>query len=272
MSTVAISSSMNSLVTALKDISEASAVATSRLATGKRVNSAIDNPSSFFAAQAGNQRANQLMSLKDSVGQAIQTVNAASKGIDAISATIKSMQGVITQARTSLGDATAMGALSTQFNTLSDQLDEIVDDASYAGVNLLTSAASLKVIFNETATSSVTLAGFDASSTGLSIADQTWDGATATAALDTLQTALNAATTKLTAQATVQASNLSVLTTRSTFLSEMANVLQTGANALTLADQNEESANLLTLQTRQQLATSALSMANQSQSGILRLF
>ena len=272
MSNIAISASMNSLVNTLQNISEASAVATTRLATGKRVNSAIDNPSSYFAAQAGNQRANQLMSLKDSVGQAIQTVNAASKGIDAISSTIKSMQGVITQARTSLGDATAMGTLSTQFNALSDQLDELVDDAGYAGVNLLTSAASLKVNFNETATSSLTLAGFDASSTGLTIADQTWDGATATAALDTIQTALNAASTKLSSEATVQASNLSVLTTRQTFLSDMANVLQTGANALTAADQNEESANLLTLQSRQQLATSALSMANQAQSSILRLF
>ena len=59
---------------------------------------------------------------------------------------------------------------------------------------------------------------------------------------------------------------------RQDFSKAMINTLTTGADNLTLADQNEEAANMLSLQTRQQLSQTALSLANQANQGVLRLF
>jgi flagellin-like hook-associated protein FlgL len=59
---------------------------------------------------------------------------------------------------------------------------------------------------------------------------------------------------------------------RQDFTKNMVNTLQTGAANLTLADTNEEAANLLALQTRQQLSSTALSMASQADQAVLRLF
>ena len=67
-------------------------------------------------------------------------------------------------------------------------------------------------------------------------------------------------------------SNLSIVQTRQDFTKATINTLQTGAANLTLADMNEEAANMLALQTRQQLSSSALSMASQADQAVLRLF
>ena len=67
-------------------------------------------------------------------------------------------------------------------------------------------------------------------------------------------------------------SNLSTVQIRQDFTKAMINTLHTGADNLTLADTNEEGANLLALQTRQQLSTTALSLASQADQAVLRLF
>ena len=79
-----------------------------RLSTGKKVNSAIDNPMSFFASQALTSRASTIDSLKDGMGQAIQTIQAADKGIKAITAMIEQAKGI------------AQSALSAEANTTAD--------------------------------------------------------------------------------------------------------------------------------------------------------
>ncbi len=66
--------------------------------------------------------------------------------------------------------------------------------------------------------------------------------------------------------------NLSIVQIRQDFTKATINTLQTGSAALTLADSNEEGANLLALQTRQQLSTTALSLASQADQNVLRLF
>ena len=68
------------------------------------------------------------------------------------------------------------------------------------------------------------------------------------------------------------ANDLAVIQARQTFTSELVNTLTAGADALTVADQNEEGAKLLSLQTRQSLGVTSLSLASQSQQSILRLF
>ena len=66
--------------------------------------------------------------------------------------------------------------------------------------------------------------------------------------------------------------NYSIIQTRQLFTEGLADILETGADNLVLADMNEESANYLALQTRQQLAVNSLSLASQSAQGILGLF
>ena len=74
------------------------------------------------------------------------------------------------------------------------------------------------------------------------------------------------------AQTETFGTNSSTISTRQTFEQNLINTLQTGASNLVLADQNQESANLLTVQTQQQLEISALSIANQANQSVLKLF
>ena len=134
---------------------------TERLATGKRVNSAIDDPAAYFAAQDHLSRASDLSVRKDSMGEAIQTVKAATDGVDAITSLIEQAKGLAADARGA--DATERAALAAQFDDVLTQIDELAGDALYRGTNLLDSD-SLTVEFNEDGSSSLTITGFDASS------------------------------------------------------------------------------------------------------------
>lgn len=159
---------------------------------------------------------------------------------------------------------------ATQFDELRSQIDQLANDASYNGVNLL-AGDSLTVTFNEDGTSSLGISGVTFSSSGLGI-----DAAENNFQLDTninaALTDLKSATDTLRSQASQFGNNLSVVETRQDFTKELINVLETGAANLTLADTNEEGANLLALQTRQQLSSTALSLASQADQNVLRLF
>jgi flagellin-like hook-associated protein FlgL len=165
--------------------------------------------------------------------------------------------------------------LADQFNELRDQLDKMADDASFNGINLLR-GDKLTITFNETGTSSI-----DIQTTGEKSINATNLGVSTTleasdldsddgidAELAKLKTALNS----VRSQSSNFGSNLSIVQNRQDFTKNMVNTLQTGAANLTLADTNEEAANLLALQTRQQLSSTALSMASQSDQAVLRLF
>ncbi len=240
-----------------------------RLSSGKKVNSALDNPTSFFAAQALNQRASDLSALKDGMGQAIQTVKAANEGIEGITALIEAAKGLATSARSA--DAAGRASLSAQYDELVLQIDQLALDSGYQGVNLLNSN-DLTVVFNEGGTSSVTITGFDGSAAGLGA------NATATALwaadtdIDADVAALNTALGSLRSQSATLSSNLSVITIREEFTTNLVNTLTTGSDKLTLADMNEEGANMLMLQTRQALGTTALSLSAQAAQSVLRLF
>ena len=142
--------------------------------------------------------------------------------------------------------------------------------SGFNGINLL-AANSLTVTLNETGTSSVTVTGVTFTSAGLTIAAaaNAW---AADADITAASTTLTAALTTLRSQSQAFSTNLSTVQIRQDFTKAMINALQTGADALTLADSNEEGANLLALQTRQQLSTTALSLASQASQSVLRLF
>jgi flagellin-like hook-associated protein FlgL len=168
--------------------------------------------------------------------------------------------------------------LVKQFNELRDQLDKLADDASFNGINLLR-GDKLKLTFNETGTSTIDIQAKDADGAATSV-NNTSLGITAAenadfdsdATIDAKLSTLSDALGTLRSQSSAFGSNLSIVQNRTDFTKKMINTLETGAANLTLADTNEEAANLLALQTRQQLSSTALSMASQSDQAVLRLF
>lgn len=266
---ISLTAGMRSTLLNLQNTSELFDRTQVRLSTGKKVNTALDDPINYFAAKSHTDRATDLSELKDAMNEAIQTVKAADAGITAIEDLIAQAKSLAQSALAS-SDATERSNLAAQFDALRTQIDNLAEDSGYKGTNLLQSD-NLQVIFNEDGTNSLTITGVDASSSGLGIAAATnnWaNDADITAAIADLDTARNTLRTN----AETLSSNLAVVQTRKDFTDNMITTLTKGADNLTLADMNEEGANMLMLQTRQALGTTALSLASQAAQSVLRLF
>ena len=162
-------------------------------------------------------------------------------------------------------------ALETEFNNLRTQIDQLAGDASYNGINLL-NGDSLTVIFNEDGTSSLSVTGVTFNAAGLGVAAAATDGFQSNTNINTSLSELDSAISSLRSQGSTFGSNLSVVEVRQDFTKNLINTLETGAANLTLADTNLEGANMLALQTRQQLSSVALSLASQADQNVLRLF
>jgi len=239
-----------------------------RLATGKKVNSPLDNATNYFVAKSHLDRASDLAIRKDGMSEAIQTVKAANEGIEAIQQLIESAKS-LAQSAYSAG-ATGVSTLAAQFNEILDQIDNVALDSTYKGTNLLGND-DLTVVFNEDGSSTLTITGFDASSDGdLNISDASgWD---TPSNIDTAVDELDAALKTLRTQVSALSAGMNVITTRNEFTEGMVNILSAGADNLTAADTNEEGANMLMLQVRQALGTTALSLSAQAAQSVLRLF
>jgi flagellin-like hook-associated protein FlgL len=185
---------------------------------------------------------------------------------------VQSAQALASQAQQT-SDVTIRAGLAAQFDAIRGQITQLAADSSFNGINLLDSAnsANLTVMLNETGSSSVTVNAIDGSATGIGLNNSTNNWAT-TADIGLASTDLSSALTKLRSQAQAFGSQLSTVQIRQDFTKAMINTLQTGSDSLTLADSNEEGANLLALQTRQQLSTTALSLASQASQAVLKLF
>ena len=164
--------------------------------------------------------------------------------------------------------------LAEQFNELRDQLDKLSDDSSYNGINLLR-GDNLKLTFNETGTSTINIQtkdGATINSAYLGLSDLDAVDLDLDSNIDTLLATVKGALNTVRSQASTFGSNLSIVENRTEFTKMMMNTLETGADNLVLADGNEEAANMLALQTRQQLSTTALSLASQADQAPLSLF
>jgi flagellin len=341
------------------------------LATGKKVNTAFDNPTSYFQSQSLNNRANDLSALLDQIGQGAQTLEAANNGLTSLTSLLQQALSSVQQARQAQNDtagsttgtvsltgntlaagnlliaaggvtytvsiaasatvssieasingtsglgssgavsatddgsghlilsannpntsftlsgaeqsafglsgtavtgtSTTRATLQTNYNNLLSQIDQLAGDASYNGVNLL-AGNNLQVLFNENGTSSLNITGVNFNAAGLGLTSIAAGGFQTTSTITATESAISAAIGTVRAQTETFGTNSSTIQTRQDFEKNMINTLQTGADNLVLADQNQESANLLTLQTRQQLEVSALSIANQANQSVLKLF
>ncbi len=368
MSDISLTASMRTNLLSLQNTQSLMDQTQERLSTGLKVNSAIDNASSYYTAQSLNNRASDLNSLLDSMGQGVQTIKAANEGIEAITkfveqakATANSARdeamsseitlklgiadkptanssvtfrivdsaGVATDVKVEVTDSVADGAAAqkvftdkteltdaaevsfdadgnltvkakegyslavtagtgdyeaaatavknttrekyaAQFDSIMSQIDKLAKDSGYKGINLLQSN-DLKVVFNESRTSDIDIKGEDASSKGLGLSAAT-NGWATNADIDAAIEEVDAAISKLRIMSSDFGNYYSIVQNRQDFTSNLVNVLTEGADNLTLADMNEESANMLALQTRQQLAINSLSLASQAAQSVLKLF
>jgi flagellin-like hook-associated protein FlgL len=258
----------------LDTISQQIQSAQKQLSTGKAVNSASDNATAFFEAQSGNNEASQLNNLKNAMGQGLQVVNTALQTISSATSLLQQMQALAQQAE-STTDTTQIGNLQTQFNQLQSQLHQLTqNDANYQGTNLLSGSAgnNLTINFNADGSSNITISSTDTTTaTYQPTAASTWVSGGASA-IQASETAASNAVTAYNGLSQTLGSYSALITTRQNFTTQLATIFTTGANNLTNADLNQESADLLALQTQQSLSVSALSIANQSNQSILRLF
>jgi flagellin len=265
MSAVNLSSSARTGLAALRSVAEQMEVTQKRLATGKAVNSPIDNASKFFTASKMDGRAAAIDSLFDGISNAQTTLKAASEGI-------KGIQNIIKQARSLTGqalatsDTTARAALSAQYTALAGEVSRIVADSEVNGVNLLTAAGKLTVVLDESGASKVELTGDDVPDLGTPAS--AW---ASEANVQTSVTALDDATTGLETLAASFGSGQALISVRKDFNTALSNLLKSGSNDLTAADMDQEAANLMALQTRQQMASTALSIMQSTESTALRL-
>ncbi|SFJ25733.1 Flagellin FlgL [Bosea sp. OK403] len=439
MSTISLSSGVRAALGSLSSVKSDAAQAQYRLSTGKKVNSAVDDPVNFFTAAGLNDRAGQLTKNLDGISNGIQTITAASQGIDSITKLVSSLQSTIKQAQAdavanrpakagtalstaaetalnskslkdttldksladdngatantataayagnlgidtstntnlavtiSAGNTTYTAALSAtgtvrdlvneinksgiatasvddagklnvtgngsntlkvgigsgtsaalaatdsaagtlnvsagllvadattgiaasgnstvrsnlvnQFNDLTSQIDQLAKDAGFNGKNLL-AGDKLSIVFNEktgSQQSKLDVQGSTITSANLGIQQ----ASTATvppagsfniqddSALSTASDNLTNVLTTLRSTSSSLGASLSTVQTRQDFTKNLSNTLTAGADNLVSADTNQEAANLLALQTRQQLSQTALSLSNQADQAILRLF
>jgi flagellin len=288
MSNISLNSSISQNLNSLQATQQLMNATEYRLTTGKKVNSALDDPIAFFKSEEHLQRAGDLQTRKDDMSEAIQTINAADDVISAIEDLITSAKS-LAQSALSGKDATEMADFVSQYNTLLDQIDDLAGDAGYSGVNLLGGTdQTLDVAFDETGDSKITLTGFDASCGtagvgGLALKDagegsdagDWYVSGTFAVNIDDINDsidALDAAKNTLRTKSKTLSTQLSIVTARQDFTTNLITTLKAGSASLVNADTNEESVNLTTLQTQQSLAVNSLSIANSAAQAVLSLF
>ncbi len=217
-----------------------------------------------------------LTSTNDNASQILTTGTTAAANTIAISGTdtatlVTPTGGAAGKPLADAASQTIRANLIAQYNNVIQQITTTSQDSSFNGINLL-NGDDLKLTFNETGKSTLTVKGVTFNAAGLGLAPLVagtdfLDSASANATIAKISSASNALRT----QASTLGSNLSIVQIRQDFSKNLINVLQTGSANLTLADTNEEAANSQALSTRQSIAVSALALANQSQASVLQL-
>ena len=293
---VQLAAAVRTNLLSLQQTAKTQGVVEGRLSTGKKVNSSLDDAVAFFSAKALSDRSATITQKKNEIDQAISALKVASNATDSIDNLLSQIKGLMQTAKTS--DAATRASIGTQIDTLGAQLNVLVTDATYQGVNLINSTLTARLTVN---LSNLTSAQFNidgqdtqasnlfTNSTGvISVAgsllatnllanDATGSAfstisAAGNSILDAAITAVDAAVSRNRAVASTLGTNVAFLQTRLDFNTVYANTLTEGSDKLTLADTNEEGANLVALQTRQQLALQALNFAGQAQQAVLKLF
>lgn len=289
---VTLSASIRSNLLSLQNTGSMVNRTNSRLSTGQKVASAIDDAVAYFQAKGLTDRASDLTTRKDEIDQGISTVKSAVTGLENVEKILVQMKGVALSAKSAT--ATERADLEKQFNSLSKQLNNLATDTNYQGLNLINkSTAKLTVQFSEKSGAKLQIDGVNVQasalkglSSGTTASTQAaalsgssaWNtigtstGGNSVTKLDSVVKAVDSAIATVRSNTKTLGANVALLQTRLDFTKSYVNNLTEGAGKLTLADLNEEGANLVSLQTRQQLGIQALSFAGQQEQGVLSLF
>lgn len=283
---VTLSSSIRANLNTLQETSKLVARTNQRLSSKMKVGSAVDDAVAYFQAKALRDRAGDLTERKDGIDQGISSVNAAMKGLESVEKLLVQMKGVVLSAKAASNSERA--DLQSQFNTLATQVSNLANDTSFQGLNLINSSkTSLTIRFSDKSTAALTVSGvntnfstlktgttgYAASAAASQLAGMSWTAiSTSVDKLDDVIKAMDSAISGVRSNTKSLGTNVAMLKTRLDFTSAYAGALNEGADKLTLADLNEEGANLVALQTAQQLGIQALSFAGQQEQGVLSLF
>ena len=275
-----------------------------RLTTGRKVNNIIDNPIAFFQAKGLSDRSEDFIQFKQQIDQGLSALESTLEGIEAIDRLLKQMKGIA--GATQSQSTTERMSATQQFNQIGNQLSQLIEDTSYNGLNLLNEENNLlDVRFSDRDQSRLRVNGVDLNATMAGSDAQLFSAAafkgnnfnnefigvqvlmsdlalggfsaigvnnSALFITNTVQENLDQAINRLRALAAELGANVAVLQTRSDFSESYQTTLATGSDKLTLADLNEEGANMVAVRTRQDIAISALAVSADQQSAILRLF
>jgi flagellin-like hook-associated protein FlgL len=257
--TVAVNGGANQVITFGTGVGQVSTLA--------ELNATIGTLSGLAAGSGANNSA-VTFNVASGTSQNSLTLTSSNAGL----ATALGIANGTTQGTATPGVANATRtSLENDFNAVLSQIDTLAADASYNGINLL-NGDDLKVVFNESGSSSLTIAGVTFNTTGLGMSTATSGYFQSDGNVDLALTSVDNALKTLRTQASAFGSQLTTVQTRQDFTKNLIRTLQTGADNLVLADTNEEGANMLALQTRQQLSTTALSLSAQADQAVLRLF
>ena len=268
---IALTQASRSSLLSLQNTTDLISRTQGRLSTGKRINSIIDDPVNFFKAKTMDDLAKNRSGYKDEVDQGISVIKGALTGIESARTLVETMKGLAEEARN--GTTTEQVSLQSKARQLTTELNNLLRDAGFNGVNLVyndasVGATSLTVDFSDDST--YTVSGKNLTSNGIGVTNSsiTLDSTNVGSSIAFIEAAL----TRLDSAASTYGTDAALFQTRLDFSSDFINTLEEASGKLTLADLNEESANLLALQTRQQLAVSSLSLAAQTEQSILGLF
>jgi flagellin len=159
MDNITLTSGMRQNLFSLQRTAKSMDLTQNRLSSGKKVNSALDDPIAFFAAQGHTQRSGDLAIRKDEMAEAIQTIKAADNGISAVLDLIASAKS-LAQSALANQSTTERGSLTAQYNDLISQIATVAADSNYKGTNLLGGTGQeLNITFDESGDSTLTVAG-----------------------------------------------------------------------------------------------------------------
>jgi flagellin len=243
------------------------------IATGKKINSPKDNGAVWSIAQTMRGKVISLDAVKDSLNRGQSTIDVALSAGQQVSDLLQQMKAKALAASDTSLDAVSRQALNEDFKQLRDQINRVVNNADFNGVNMVKRAgATLYALANDSGSSRLTVKAQDLSLGGSNVTlSATASFATAAAAsafiatLDADIQNVNLAMTHLGTGSNAMASQLK-------FVGTLQDSLNEGVSNLVDADMAVESAKLQALQTKQQLAIQALMIANQSSSILLQLF
>jgi len=251
-------------------------IAQQRISTGRKVDSAKDNGSTWAIAQSMRATSTSLNAVKDSLQRGQSTLDVALAAGSSVSDLLLQMKEKALAASDTTLDTSSRSALNEDFKALRDQLAKTVSNADFNGTNMIKSGgSSLAALANAAGTSKITVAAQNLALGGANLTDitstssiGTGTSSTAQAMIATVNTAIGKVSTALAKMGT----GSKALDLHLSFIMKLQDTLDSGVGNLVDADLAKESAKLQSLQTKQQLGVQALSIANQSTSALLGLF